>query len=84
MADFCVNVDMVRIEEMDIFVVRGNYCQCSYYRNKYDPYGIGPDAPIYSKLIHHLSSLFSIIVGYSGYKFNNLISLIFYKCIILI
>ena len=36
------------------------------------------------KLIHHLSSLFTIIVGYTGYEFNNLISLIFFKCIILI
>ena len=80
----CVNVDMVRIEEKDILVVRGKFYQCSYSWNKYDPYGIRPDAPISPKLIHHISSLFSIIVGYSGYKFNNLISLIFYKYIILI
>ena len=73
---------MVRIEEKDILVVSGKYCQCSW--NKYHPYGIGPDSTISPKLIHHLSSLFSIIVSYSGYKFNNLISQIFYKCIILI
>ena len=48
------------------------------------PYGIGPDAPISPKLILHISPLFSIIVGYSGYKFNNVISLLFYKCIIII
>ena len=88
---FCViNVDMVyiyiRIEENNIclLVVEVKYFQYSYSWNKYDPYGIGLDAPISQKLIHHLSSLFSIIVGYSGYIFNNLISLIFYKCIILI
>ena len=75
---------MVSIEERDILVVRDNYCQCSYSWNKYDPYGIGHDAPISPKLINHLYSLFSISVGYSGYTFNNLIFLIFYKCIFLI
>ena len=65
------------IVEKEILVVRGYNCQYSYYWNKYDPYGIGPVAPISPKLIHQLSSLFSIIVGYYGYKFNNLISLIF-------
>ena len=41
---FCVNVGMVRIEEKDILVLGGKYCQCSYYWNKYDPVcGIGPD-----------------------------------------
>ena len=43
-ADFCVNVGMVQIDEKDILVVRGKYCQCSYSWNKFDPYGIGPDA----------------------------------------
>ena len=81
---FLVNMDMVRIDEKDILVVRGKYCQYSYSWNKFDPYVNVPDAPISPKLIQHLSSLFSIIVGYSRYKFNNLISLIFYKCIILI
>ena len=33
--------------------------------------GIGPDEPIPLKLIHHMSSLVSITVGYSGYNFND-------------
>ena len=61
----------IYIEEKDILVVRGKYWQCSYSWNTYDPYGIGPVAPISPKFIHHLSSLCLIIVGYSG---NNLIN----------
>ena len=59
---FCVNVDMVRIDEKDILLVRGNYYHCSYSWKKYGSYGIGPDAPISPKLIHHLSSLFQLLL----------------------
>ena len=31
----------------------------------------GPDEPIPLKFIHHISSLISITVGYSGYNFND-------------